>query len=128
MINVISSNHQVIMMSEQTMKNRIVVEKDPKGCAKCFVHSSTVETKTNTNLEQKKGLIYVKQNRLKESVPVGVVFKVNFIRRVRISPMDALLDKKIDKVYLCYQLWFLFILKQREPCISLSYFKSYSIL
>ena len=82
-------------MSEQTMKNRIVVEKDPKGCAKCFVHSSTVETKTNTNLEQKKGLIYVKQNRLKESVPVGIVFKVNFIWSLHIMfhipPMDAFL-------------------------------------
>ena len=64
------------MMSEQTMKNRPVVEFDAKGMAKCFVHSSTVETKTNTNLVQKKGLIYVQQNRLKEPVPVGVVFKV----------------------------------------------------
>ena len=51
-------------MQEQACSNRILVEMDKNGLHCCKVKSSSDDMKTQTDLIQKKGKIYMKQNKL----------------------------------------------------------------
>ncbi|KAG1686323.1 DNA-directed RNA polymerase III subunit RPC2 [Nymphon striatum] len=72
---IVKGAEKVILIQEQLSKNRMMVEKDPKGQIICQVTSSTTERRTRTNVVTKKGKFYLKHNLLTEEVPVVIVFK-----------------------------------------------------
>lgn len=45
-------------------------------CLVLFVHSSTHEKKSRTNMIVKQGRFYLKHNTLSEDAPIGIIFKV----------------------------------------------------
>ena len=63
---IIKGAEKVVLIQEQGCQNRILVAKDKTGSFGCSVQSSSDESKTQTNLLQKKNKIYLKQNKLKE--------------------------------------------------------------
>ena len=70
-----------MLIQEQAAQNRILVAKDKTGQFACSVQSSSDESKTQTNLLQKKNKIFLKQNKLKEPVNVVIIFKALGIER-----------------------------------------------
>lgn len=63
---VVRGAEKVVLIQEQAATNRILVELDKTGSFCCKVTSISDEMKTMTELNQKKGKIYVKQNKLKQ--------------------------------------------------------------
>ena len=63
---VVRGAEKVVLIQEQAATNRILVELDKTGAFCCKVTSISDEMKTMTELNQKKGKIYVKQNKLKQ--------------------------------------------------------------
>ena len=78
---VIKGAEKVVLIQEQACQNRILVAKDKTGSFACSVQSSSDESKTQTNLLQKKNKIYLKQNKLKDPVNVVIIFKALGIER-----------------------------------------------
>eukprot|EP01029_Cantina_marsupialis_P009851 TRINITY_DN22719_c0_g1_i1.p1 TRINITY_DN22719_c0_g1~~TRINITY_DN22719_c0_g1_i1.p1 ORF type:complete len:1123 (+),score=348.94 TRINITY_DN22719_c0_g1_i1:80-3448(+) len=72
---VVKGTEKVILMQEQLAKNRIIIETDPSGIPQGNVQSSTHLTKTQCNVIQKKGLIFMKQNTLGEDIPIVILLK-----------------------------------------------------
>ncbi|KAF2355871.1 RNA polymerase Rpb2 domain 3 [Trinorchestia longiramus] len=72
---VVRGQEKVILIQEQLSKNRMIVEKDKKGCITCQVTSSTHEKKVRTNVFLKGGIYYLKHNSFTEDIPVIIIFK-----------------------------------------------------
>ena len=66
---------KVILIQEQSLKNRITVEFDAKRTVVANVTSSTHERKSRTTMVAKGGRFYLKHNTLTEGVPIVIVFK-----------------------------------------------------
>ena len=78
---IVKGAEKVVLIQEQACQNRILVEKDKTGMFKCGVMSSSDESKTQTNLIQKKHKILLDQNKLKDPVNVVIIFKALGIER-----------------------------------------------
>ena len=73
---VVRGAEKVVLIQEQACSNRILIEPDKNGSFYCVVKSSSDEMKTQTDLIQSKGKIYLKQNKLTQPVNVCIIFKV----------------------------------------------------
>ncbi|KAA0188110.1 hypothetical protein HAZT_HAZT004280 [Hyalella azteca] len=84
----------VILIQEQLSKNRMIVEKDKKGCITCQVTSSTHEKKVRTNVILKNGIYYLKHNSFTEDLPVIFIFKgMGFASEKEIMAMIGCSDR-----------------------------------
>ncbi|KAJ1798221.1 DNA-directed RNA polymerase III complex subunit Rpc2, partial [Coemansia sp. RSA 2399] len=73
---IVRGTEKVILVQEQLSKNRIIVQKDSKGCISANVTSSTHELKTNTYVSiAKNGRLYLRHNRLAEDIPLVVALR-----------------------------------------------------
>ncbi|XP_015178879.1 PREDICTED: DNA-directed RNA polymerase III subunit RPC2 isoform X2 [Polistes dominula] len=72
---IINGQEKVILIQEQMLRNRIIVEEDNKGCTIAFVNSSTQERKTKTTVVGKNGKYYMRHNIFQDDIPVSVVMK-----------------------------------------------------
>ncbi|XP_043266534.1 DNA-directed RNA polymerase III subunit RPC2 [Venturia canescens] len=72
---VINGQEKVILIQEQMLRNRIILEQDSKGCIVASCNSSTHERKTRTNVIGKGGKYYMRHNIFQDDIPVTVVFK-----------------------------------------------------
>ncbi|XP_076466133.1 DNA-directed RNA polymerase III subunit RPC2-like [Babylonia areolata] len=72
---IIRGTEKVILIQEQLSKNRMIVEKGPKGDFQCSVTSSTHEKKTKTYVICKKDRFYLKHNCFSEDIPVMIMMK-----------------------------------------------------
>jgi DNA-directed RNA polymerase III subunit RPC2 len=99
----------VLLMQEQAVSNRILVEKDKTGMFCAVVKSKSDTANTQTNLIQSKNKIYVKQNKLREPVNVVVLFKALGIERDQeiaelIATEDSTLALLAPSLFECQQL------------------------
>ncbi|CAL8088333.1 unnamed protein product [Calicophoron daubneyi] len=72
---IISGTEKVILMQEQTSKNRLIIEEDSKRGLVCSVTSSSAQTKSKTNIIMKDDKFYLSHNSFTVDVPVAVLFK-----------------------------------------------------
>ncbi|KAL4563722.1 hypothetical protein LXL04_027767 [Taraxacum kok-saghyz] len=72
---VVKGNEKVILIQEQLSKNRIIIDKDKKGCIQASIMSSTSMTKAKTTLVMEKEKIYLNLNSFTSKVPIMVVMK-----------------------------------------------------
>ncbi|KAF6770817.1 hypothetical protein AHF37_10866 [Paragonimus kellicotti] len=72
---IISGTEKVILMQEQTSKNRIIVEEDSKRGLVCSVTSSSAQTKSKTNIVMKDDKFFLAHNSFTVDVPVAILFK-----------------------------------------------------
>jgi DNA-directed RNA polymerase III subunit RPC2 len=66
---------KVILIQEQLSKNRVILEKDPKGDISASITSSTHERKSKAYIGVKHGKVYLKNNTLGEDIPIAIVLK-----------------------------------------------------
>lgn len=71
---VVRGNEKVILIQEQLTKNRIIIEKDPKGII-ANVQSSTHQKKSRTNFLFKHGKIYLHHNTFEADINVAIIMK-----------------------------------------------------
>ncbi|XP_035736738.1 DNA-directed RNA polymerase III subunit RPC2-like [Vespa mandarinia] len=72
---IINGQEKVILIQEQMLRNRIILEEDSKGCVVASCNSSTQERKTKTNIVGKGGKYYMRHNIFQDDVPVTIIFK-----------------------------------------------------
>ena len=59
---IVNGQEKVILIQEQMLRNRILLEEDSKGCIVAICNSVTHERKTRTNVIGKGGRYYVRLN------------------------------------------------------------------
>ncbi|OAD47023.1 DNA-directed RNA polymerase III subunit RPC2 [Eufriesea mexicana] len=69
---VINGQEKVILIQEQMLRNRIILEEDSKGCIVASCNSSTHERKTKTNVVGRGGKYYMRHN-IFQDVTMGIV-------------------------------------------------------
>lgn len=72
---IVKGTEKVILIQEQLSNNRIIIEKDNKGCVQASVTSSTEAIKSKTVIKMEKEKIYLYLNQLSAKVPIMVVMK-----------------------------------------------------
>ncbi|XP_054013981.1 DNA-directed RNA polymerase III subunit RPC2 isoform X2 [Hylaeus anthracinus] len=72
---VVNGQEKVILIQEQMLRNRIILEEDTKNCIVASCNSSTHERKTKTNIVGKAGRYYMRHNIFQDDIPVTIVFK-----------------------------------------------------
>eukprot|EP00532_Pseudo-nitzschia_australis_P009769 CAMPEP_0168242180 /NCGR_PEP_ID=MMETSP0140_2-20121125/23258_1 /TAXON_ID=44445 /ORGANISM="Pseudo-nitzschia australis, Strain 10249 10 AB" /LENGTH=1278 /DNA_ID=CAMNT_0008177215 /DNA_START=92 /DNA_END=3928 /DNA_ORIENTATION=- len=72
---VVKGVEKAILIQEQLSKNRVILEKDPKGEICASITSSTHERKSKAYISMKKGRVYLKNNTLGEDIPIATVLK-----------------------------------------------------
>lgn len=97
---IVKGVERVLMMQEQPLTNRIIVEYDGKKVLQSFVVSSTADIKSRTVVcanpaSRKKGL-YVKHSAFTELIPVAIVMKAMGVQ----SDMEIIQMVGIQRKYL----------------------------
>lgn len=72
---IIGGTEKVILMQEQTSKNRLIIEDDSKRGLVCSVTSSSAQTKSKTNILCKEEKFYLFHNSFTVDVPIAILFK-----------------------------------------------------
>ncbi|CAL7942913.1 unnamed protein product [Xylocopa violacea] len=72
---IVNGQEKVILIQEQMLRNRIILEEDSKGCIVASCNSSTHERKTKTNVVGRAGRYYMRHNIFQDDIPVTVIFK-----------------------------------------------------
>ncbi|KAJ1465514.1 hypothetical protein T484DRAFT_1648057, partial [Baffinella frigidus] len=72
---VVRGTEKVILIQEQLSKNRIIIEKDPKGQPSANVTSSTARSKTRTAIIIKNGKFHLKHNSFTDGIPIVIALK-----------------------------------------------------
>ncbi|KAF3430143.1 hypothetical protein E2986_02492 [Frieseomelitta varia] len=72
---IVNGQEKVILIQEQMLRNRIILEDDSKGCIVASCNSSTHERKTKTNIVGKGGKYYMRHNIFVDDIPVTIIFK-----------------------------------------------------
>ncbi|CAD1478998.1 unnamed protein product, partial [Heterotrigona itama] len=72
---IVNGQEKVILIQEQMLRNRIILEDDIKGCIIASCNSSTHERKTKTNIVGKGGKYYMRHNIFVDDIPVTIIFK-----------------------------------------------------
>lgn len=71
---VVRGTEKVILIQEQLSKNRIIIEKDPKGII-ANVQSSTHERKSRTSIVMKNRKLYLHHNTLEADINIAIVLR-----------------------------------------------------
>ena len=72
---VVKGVEKAILIQEQLSKNRVIIEKDPKGNTCASITSSTRERKSKGYILVKHGKIYMKNNTLGDDIPIAICLK-----------------------------------------------------
>eukprot|EP01116_Phalansterium_solitarium_P004244 TRINITY_DN15189_c0_g1_i1.p1 TRINITY_DN15189_c0_g1~~TRINITY_DN15189_c0_g1_i1.p1 ORF type:complete len:1168 (-),score=468.17 TRINITY_DN15189_c0_g1_i1:231-3734(-) len=72
---IVRGQEKVILIQEQLSKNRIIIERDPKGNVGASVTSSTHERKSRTNIVLKHGKLYLRHNTFSDDVPIIIALR-----------------------------------------------------
>ncbi|XP_074347790.1 DNA-directed RNA polymerase III subunit 2-like [Apium graveolens] len=72
---IVKGTEKVILIQEQLMKNRIIIDTDGKGCVQASVMSSTEVRKSKTVIVMNKERIYLDMNQFDGKMPIMVVMK-----------------------------------------------------
>lgn len=72
---IVNGQEKVILIQEQMLRNRIILEEDNKGCVIGSCNSSTHERKTKTNVIGKAGKYYMRHNIFQDDILITVIFK-----------------------------------------------------
>lgn len=72
---IVKGQEKVILIQEQMVRNRILLEEDNKGHIVAYCNSSTHERKTKTSIIGKSGRYYMKHNIFQDDILVTIIFK-----------------------------------------------------
>ncbi|XP_012274877.1 DNA-directed RNA polymerase III subunit RPC2 isoform X1 [Orussus abietinus] len=72
---VVNGQEKVILIQEQLLRNRVILEDDSKGCIIASCNSSTHERKTKTNVVGRAGKYYLRHNIFQDDIPITLLFK-----------------------------------------------------
>jgi len=72
---IINGQEKVILIQEQMIRNRIILDEDSKGCIVAFCNSFTDDRKTKTNIVGKNGKIFLRHNMFQDDILVTIFFK-----------------------------------------------------
>lgn len=72
---IINGQEKVIVIQEQMIRNRIVLEQDSNGCIVAFCNSFTHDRKTKTNVVGKNGRYYLRHNIFQDDILITIIFK-----------------------------------------------------
>jgi len=72
---IVKGVEKAILIQEQVVKNRIIIEQNAKGDASASITSSTHERKSRCVIFIKKGKMYIQHNKFVEDLPIVVVLK-----------------------------------------------------
>ncbi|XP_001607116.2 DNA-directed RNA polymerase III subunit RPC2 [Nasonia vitripennis] len=72
---IINGQEKVILIQEQMLRNRIILEEDNKNCIVASCNSATQERKTKTNVIGRAGKYYLRHNIFQDDIPVVIIFK-----------------------------------------------------
>lgn len=72
---IVNGQEKVILIQEQMLRNRIILEEDSKGCIVASCNSVTHERKTKTNIVGRAGRYYMRHNIFQDDIPVTIIFK-----------------------------------------------------
>ncbi|XP_011873023.1 PREDICTED: DNA-directed RNA polymerase III subunit RPC2 [Vollenhovia emeryi] len=93
---IINGQEKVILIQEQMVRNRIILEEDSKNCIVASCNSFTHDKKTKTNVASKAGRYYLRHNMFQDDIPIAVVFKAMGI----ISDLEIMQMVGTQEVYL----------------------------
>ncbi|CAE7215078.1 rpc2 [Symbiodinium natans] len=105
---IVKGVERVLMMQEQSLTNRIVVEYDSKKLLQAFVTSSSDDTKSRTvvvanPLTRKKGL-YMKNSAFSDLIPISIVMKAMGVQSdMEIIQMVGIQRKYLDTLMISLQ-------------------------
>ncbi|XP_014238823.1 DNA-directed RNA polymerase III subunit RPC2 [Trichogramma pretiosum] len=107
---IINGQEKVILIQEQMLRNRIILEDDGKNCITASVNSATQERKTKTNVIGKAGKYYLKHNIFQDNIPIVVIFKA----------MGIVCDQEIVQLIGTEEIFMKKIAASLEECHSLN--------
>lgn len=100
---IINGQEKVILIQEQMVRNRIIVEEDGKEIiASC--NSFTHEKKTKTSIVGKAGKYYIRNNMFQDDILITVIFKaMGIVSDIDIIQMVGEKEKYLDKFIACIE-------------------------
>lgn len=72
---IINGQEKVILIQEQMIRNRIILEEDGKDCIVASCNSFTHDKKTKTNIVGKGGRYYIRHNMFQDDILITIIFK-----------------------------------------------------
>ncbi|XP_011169543.1 DNA-directed RNA polymerase III subunit RPC2 isoform X1 [Solenopsis invicta] len=95
---IINGQEKVILIQEQMVRNRIVLEVDNKDCVVAACNSFTHDKKTKTNVVGKSGKYYLRHNMFQDDILITIIFKaMGIVSDLEIMQMVGTQDKYLDK-------------------------------
>ncbi|XP_077264151.1 RNA polymerase III subunit RpIII128 [Temnothorax americanus] len=93
---IINGQEKVILIQEQMIRNRIILEEDSKDCVVASCNSFTHDKKTKTNVVGKAGRYYLRHNMFQDDLLITVIFKAMGI----ISDLEIMQMVGTQEIYL----------------------------
>ncbi|XP_071575754.1 DNA-directed RNA polymerase III subunit RPC2 [Temnothorax nylanderi] len=93
---IINGQEKVILIQEQMIRNRIILEVDSKDCVVASCNSFTHDKKTKTNVVGKAGRYYLRHNMFQDDILITVIFKAMGI----ISDLEIMQMVGTQEIYL----------------------------
>ncbi|XP_011690080.1 PREDICTED: DNA-directed RNA polymerase III subunit RPC2-like [Wasmannia auropunctata] len=93
---IINGQEKVILIQEQMIRNRIILEEDSKDCVVAACNSFTHEKKTKTNVVGKGGRYYIRHNMFQDDILITVIFKAMGI----VSDLEIMQMVGTQEIYL----------------------------
>ncbi|XP_024890904.1 DNA-directed RNA polymerase III subunit RPC2 [Temnothorax curvispinosus] len=93
---IINGQEKVILIQEQMIRNRIILEEDSKDCVVASCNSFTHDKKTKTNVVGKAGRYYLRHNMFQDDILITVIFKAMGI----ISDLEIMQMVGTQEIYL----------------------------
>lgn len=95
---IINGQEKVILIQEQMVRNRIILEQDSKDCVVAACNSFTHDKKTKTNVVGKAGKYYVRHNMFQDDILITIIFKaMGIISDLEIMQMVGTQETYLNK-------------------------------
>ncbi|XP_011634153.1 DNA-directed RNA polymerase III subunit RPC2 [Pogonomyrmex barbatus] len=95
---IINGQEKVILIQEQMVRNRIILEEDSKDCVVASCNSFTHDKKTKTNIVGKGGRYYLRHNMFQDDILITVIFKaMGIISDLEITQMVGIQETYLNK-------------------------------
>lgn len=95
---IINGQEKVILIQEQMVRNRIILEEDSRDCIVASCNSFTHEKKTKTNVVGKAGRYYIRHNMFQDDIPITIIFKaMGIISDLEIMQMIGTQESYLNK-------------------------------
>ncbi|KAL0117470.1 hypothetical protein PUN28_010353 [Cardiocondyla obscurior] len=95
---IINGQEKVILIQEQMVRNRIVLEEDSKDCVVAACNSFSHDKKTKTNVVGKSGRYYLRHNMFQDDILITIIFKaMGIISDLEIMQMVGTQETYLNK-------------------------------